>query len=809
MAKANKYTYISLFSSAGVGCYGFKMNDFDCVATNELLKERLDVQVYNNKCKYESGYILGDITKPEIKDKLYNEINFWKKTESLEKVDVVIATPPCQGMSTVNLKKSDETKRNSLVLEAIEMVKNIQPNIFVFENVQNFLDTYCIDKNNVAMKISEAIQRNLSLEYNIYSRVINFKNYGVPSSRPRTLVIGTLKQLHNISPLNIFPISSPIMTLRETIGDLPELDFGEICENDIYHHFRAYDLYMREWISCLNEGDTAYNNPDNLKPYTIKDGLKTLISGGSMGNKYRRMFWDQPAPCITTRNDQLASQNTIHPSQDRVLSIRELMRVMSIPDNFKWTLHENINEASLDEKRKFLKKHELKIRRAIGEAVPTNIIYQIASNIKTMLDFEKYLLNKHNNIDMQDNFYIQSYIFEHSIENANETGAFYTPQNVVFESLRHINLVGKNNIKILEPSVGMGAYLPQLIALIGESNNVEIDLVDINGDTLNRLQEIINLINYNHNQIKFNFINSDFLLCENLREYYDLIVANPPYIKLKGNEIEKYRVKTEDKSLCNTFGFFMDKMANMSDEIVVIIPKYFLMTPEFNNLRVKYENIGIISIVDYGACFFKEVFIEIISIHFKSGYRKDLIVKDLRENKITTHVQNYIQHDKMWIIYRNEWFDEYIKTLKLDVFDYFRDRQLRKDDMQPSGKIRVLKSKNLNDVGDIVNIDKYDCFIDDIDVYNVKKYLNTEQIIMTNFTYNTRAAYLPKDTIVNGSLAILTLKDNNDKELVDLSLYSSDSFRRYYAIVKNNSKFTINIDKNSIYYIGVRKNDDK
>lgn len=41
MAKTNKYTYISLFSSAGVGCYGFKMNDFDCIATNELLKERL------------------------------------------------------------------------------------------------------------------------------------------------------------------------------------------------------------------------------------------------------------------------------------------------------------------------------------------------------------------------------------------------------------------------------------------------------------------------------------------------------------------------------------------------------------------------------------------------------------------------------------------------------------------------------------------------------------------------------------------------------------------------------------------------
>jgi len=60
-------TYISLFSSAGVGCYGFKLNGFECIATNELLTKRLKIQAFNNKCKYESGYIDGDITKQEVK----------------------------------------------------------------------------------------------------------------------------------------------------------------------------------------------------------------------------------------------------------------------------------------------------------------------------------------------------------------------------------------------------------------------------------------------------------------------------------------------------------------------------------------------------------------------------------------------------------------------------------------------------------------------------------------------------------------------------------------------------------------------
>lgn len=64
-------TYISLFSSAGIGCFGFKENGFECIATNELLSKRLKIQTYNNKCKYDTGYISGDITQNSIKAKLF------------------------------------------------------------------------------------------------------------------------------------------------------------------------------------------------------------------------------------------------------------------------------------------------------------------------------------------------------------------------------------------------------------------------------------------------------------------------------------------------------------------------------------------------------------------------------------------------------------------------------------------------------------------------------------------------------------------------------------------------------------------
>ena len=71
-------TYISLFSCAGVGCYGFKQAGFDCVATSELIERRLNIQKYNDKCKYNTGYICGDITKNETKTNCLIKFSFGK-----------------------------------------------------------------------------------------------------------------------------------------------------------------------------------------------------------------------------------------------------------------------------------------------------------------------------------------------------------------------------------------------------------------------------------------------------------------------------------------------------------------------------------------------------------------------------------------------------------------------------------------------------------------------------------------------------------------------------------------------------------
>lgn len=379
-----KLTYISLFSSAGVGCYGFKMEGFECVATNELLPRRLEVQRCNGKCKYESGYVLGDILSDDIQSEILGQLDYWKQNEDLQDLTVLIATPPCQGMSVANHKKKDEHKRNSLVVASLSLIRQIRPKYFVLENVKAFLNTICTDIDGVDKKIKKAIIDDLADIYEIKFDVLNFKNYGANSSRTRTLVIGARKDL-GVFPDNFYPTYREEPTLRQIIGDLPSLtEMGEICPTDIYHSFRSYNPEMRRWIENLAEGQGAFDNTDKSRlPHYYKNGEIVYTKNGN-ADKYTRQYWDKVPPCIHTRNDILASQNTVHPVDDRVFSVRELMRMMSIPASFRWTNHSlsELNALSLEEKKKYIAQNDVNIRQSIGEAVPTEIFRQIAEKIR-------------------------------------------------------------------------------------------------------------------------------------------------------------------------------------------------------------------------------------------------------------------------------------------------------------------------------------------------------------------------------------------------------------------------------------------
>ena len=381
-----KYSYVSLFSSAGIGCYGFKQEGFDCVVTNELIERRLQIQKNNKKCIRKSGYISGDITLQETKGKILFEVNEYKK--KFVDIDFLCATPPCQGISLANHKKTESDKRrNSLVLESILLTKEITPRVFIFENVRNFLKTICTDEDGTDKCIDEAIYTHLSRNYIINSQLLNFKNYGVPSSRTRTLVVGVRRDMYNIHPIKLFPVRSEVASLKKTIGHLKSLsEMGGYDPDDFLHNYKRFDPKMLPWIELITEGQSAFDNTDpKRKPHSIKDNI-LIPNANKNADKYKRQIWDKVAPCIHTRNDTFSSQNTIHPCDNRVFSIRELMLMMSVPKSFQWwdVPFSKLNKLQDKEKKRLLEVNEMNIRQSLGEAVPTNIFKQIAKNYKNL-----------------------------------------------------------------------------------------------------------------------------------------------------------------------------------------------------------------------------------------------------------------------------------------------------------------------------------------------------------------------------------------------------------------------------------------
>lgn len=825
-------TYISLFSSAGVGCYGFKLNGFECITTNELLTKRLKIQAFNNKCKYESGYIDGDITKQEVKRKLLNELEFWQEKHKIKTPDVLIATPPCQGMSVANHKKNDEISRNSLVVESIKLTNKILPKYFVFENVRAFLNTTCTDIDGVVKPIKEAIKYNLGGSYNILYKIVNFKEYGSNSSRTRTLVIGVRKDIPNITPYDIFPKKQKSKTLRQLIGDLPSLtQIGEIS-NDIFHSYREFDQRMLPWIENLEEGQSAFENsePERI-PHRIING-EVVYNKSKNGDKYARWYWDKEGPCVHTRNDILASQNTVHPSDNRVFSIRELMRMLSIPESFEWS-HintEKLNKFTELEKKAFLKKEELNIRHCLGEAVPTGVFKNIASNIKKANKNEslslsqiksleeEFKLNETDNIVsfIKTNFknYSLDNIFliaEHSNSERLKTSAYFTRKDIAYSVIKDLpELKKKKKIRILEPSVGVGNFIPLLFEKYENLDEVILDVCDIDNNSLQILKTILSKIKVPKN-FKINFKHTDFLLW-NCKTQYDIVVGNPPYGKVTKNKelLDLYKFKAQNSNTNNIFSFFIEKSLRLGNYVSLIVPKSLLNAPEFNKTRDVLKSCDLKKICDYGEKAFKGVKIETVSFLCSSSVSTSdkVIIESYIKNSYKEESKDYIFSDEFpyWLIYRDTSFDNVVSKMKLDIFNSFRDRQITKSITQNKGKVRVLKSRNIGN-NEVKEIDGYDCYIDEINELAVSKFYNESDVVMVpNLTYYPRASFLPKNTITDGSVALLTLKNGSRLPTEqDLEFYSTEEFENYYRVARNYGTRSLNIDNNSVFFFGLLK----
>ena len=822
--------YISLFSSAGVGCYGFNQEDFKCITTCEIDEKRIEIQKNNQICMDQDSYIQGDIQNKEIQERIFDNVKKFKEKNNIKDVTLIIATPPCQGISVANHKKKNELNRNSLIVESFKITKIIKPKFFIFENVQSFLKTLCTDADGELIQIQDSMYKNLLQDYFIASKVINLKNYGSNSSRTRTIVMGVRRD-QKVNPEVLFPDFLEPKTIKELTKNLEKLNkFGEISK-DIYHTFRSYDKVMLSWIEKLKEGESAFDNKENFrKPHQIINN-KIVINQNKNGDKYKRNFFNNVAPCIHTRNDILASQNTIHPKENRVFSIRELMRFMSIPDEFKWSdiKEEKLNSLTTEDKKKFLKKNELNIRRCIGEAVPTKVFNSIAKKIRNLSNIadigfkdnlqsinkiiklhnltnfnnKKIFINKfYNKVDLD--FIIK--ILEFSNPDKEKNSSYFTDNSLSLDILNNIPIL-KGKIKILEPSVGSGSFLFQMIKKFSHFSSVQIDVFDIDTEILNLLKLLLKKIKLSKN-IKINLFNKDFLK-HKFDTSYDLVVGNPPFGKIKDKLILKEYKKAGIEISNNLFTLFLNKSLNLSKNVALVLPKSFISSPAHDQIRKKIENKNIFSILDFGEHGFKGVKIETIGLILNGKKQKDNKIKFysyVNKNYILQN-QNYIINSKFpyWILYRNNFFDKICKEMEFGIFDFFRDRQITKKHTLKKGKIRVLKSRNISN-NDIVSLDGYDTYLNEADSFVVSKYLNKKNVyLVPNLTYYPRACRLPKNSIVDGSAALLFPKKNQRINNEHLEFFASKEFTHFYRIARNFGTRSLNIDRNSIFFWGIKK----
>ena len=389
------------------------------------------------------------------------------------------------------------------------------------------------------------------------------------------------------------------------------------------------------------------------------------------------------------------------------------MLMMSVPGSFEWSSvpYHELNALSVEEKQKYLKREDVNIRQSLGEAVPTIIFQQIAHKIKSKLAdvgiteseikaiIDKYNLSEYKNLlnyikkHRESGFVKLSKIAEYANSVRTETGAYYTRQDICYSIVKQLpNYPDSKILHVLEPATGVGNFLPTIFKKYENVAELHIDVIDINSDSLSVLKELLRCIEIPEN-VRLNYVNKDFLLAD-FSKHYDIVVGNPPYMKVKDKVLLKeYREKGQNSNTSNIFAFFIERALQISDVVSLIVPKSLINAPEFGETRKIMNELPLTHITDYGEKGFKGVKIETISFVIN---HKEHIYKTRIESYITESIyikeQKYIT-DSMypyWIIYRDEDFDIVARKMYLGVFKVFRDRTLTKSNTLSRGRIRVL-----------------------------------------------------------------------------------------------------------------------
>lgn len=321
------FKILDLFSGAGGFSLGFDMVDgFSTVLATDFDKNA--IMTFQNNFK-KTVCINGDICNNNIKNILI------KQAKELG-VNMIIGGPPCQGFSLKGKNLGIYDKRNYLFLEYIAIVKSIQPQIFVIENVKNMISS------SNGFFIKQICDNFIALGYNVSYGILNSVNFGVPQTRERAIVIGT-KGISPITVSNINKVEKNYVTVKDAISDLSYLESGEGDEQLDYitEAVSEYQVKMRANTKVLynhratNHSKIAIDKMKMIPPEGDKSFLpKELHGKQQFSTTWSRLIWNKPSPTIDTRFDTPSNGRNMHPYLNRSITPREAARLQSFPDDF-------------------------------------------------------------------------------------------------------------------------------------------------------------------------------------------------------------------------------------------------------------------------------------------------------------------------------------------------------------------------------------------------------------------------------------------------------------------------------------------
>jgi len=322
----NGFNVFSLFSGCGGSCLGFEMAGFKIVGASEFVEEARKTYVLNHKGTPIDGRDIRDLKASDV-----------FKIAGTNQIDVLEGSPPCSSFSTagkrhkgwgeVKTYSDTEQRSDDLFLEYARLVNEIQPKVFVAENVKGLIMGSA--KGYFKLILSELKKCG----YQVEVRVLDASYLGVPQARQRTIFIGVRNDL-NLLPAFPKPFNYRF-NIEDAIGDNPS-SIDEETGQDI--SIIRYALYQ-EW--------------------------KKLPLGGHSERLFslRKPLRNKPSPTLVATGGNIGAGSVTHPQYPRKLNLKELRQLSSFPADFQLT-------------GKYQQRYE-----RIGRAVPPLMMKAIAETI--------------------------------------------------------------------------------------------------------------------------------------------------------------------------------------------------------------------------------------------------------------------------------------------------------------------------------------------------------------------------------------------------------------------------------------------